>query len=143
MLFDKLKTARGAEPRVVFGYKYLYNKLDNYISLTNLRLEIVQAGEGKILYTSAAPVLDVDHGKLDIKFADSKLLQVVSGSRANIIIREHLLEEGEQAFPPGHVGTEEVDENSRLKVLHTVYDYLTGSAYPGYDMRVPELNNSL
>lgn len=139
MLFRKLDTAREAVPRVVFGYRYLGRRFDGMISITNVRLEIVQAGNGKVTHTLAAPVLSVQRGRIGIRFCDSNLMQVTTGGRAGILIRSEDLRSDEQAHEPGHFGTEEVTENSDEKVLHTVYDFLTGAAYPGYDMRVPAL----
>lgn len=131
---------RSKESKVVFNYRYYYSKVqDDYIAITNLRLEVVQVGNGRLLYTLAAPTLDTYQGRLSVGFADSGLLFITSGHRENIIVRESTLKPNESASPVSHFGTKEVTENSKSDILERVYDMLKAPAYPGIDMRVPDM----
>ena len=51
MLLQKLKIARESSSRVVFCYKYVWSRIDDYVSLTNLRLEAIQVRDGKVFHT--------------------------------------------------------------------------------------------
>lgn len=139
MLLQKLKIARESSSRVVFCYKYVWSRIDDYVSLTNLRLEAIQVRDGKVFHTQAAPVLDVNHGKPRVAFADSGIVQVTSGPRSNIVLRERLLHANETAAPVPFCGTREITESSDEKELQVVYDFLTSAAFPGVDMRMPQL----
>jgi len=139
MLLQKLKIARESSSRVVFCYKYVWSRIDDYVSLTNLRLEAIQVRDGKVFHTQAAPVLDVNHGKPRVAFADSGIVQVTSGPRSNIVLRERLLHANETAAPVPFCGTREITESSDEKDLQVVYDFLTSAAFPGVDMRMPQL----
>lgn len=134
---QKLESIRTGSPRVIFGYRYCSSKLDDYVSLTNLRLEVVQVDQGKILYTLAAPVLEVRHGKNFVEFHDRDLVIPTTGPRANILLRDKYLKDGEAAAPAPLCYTVEVTSDSDERILTRVCDMCSKPAFPGIDMRMP------
>ena len=134
---EKLKTIKQAQPQVIFGYRYCHTKLDNYVSLTNLRFEALQISPDKLLYTMAAPVLEISHGKSFIRFHDKDLVIPTEGDRAGILLRSCYLKEGEAASPAPGCATVEVNEDSAERYIERAVDIFTRPAYPGIDMRLP------
>ena len=136
-LISKLESLKQSPSRIVFGYRYYKNKLDNYIGISNLRLEITAVNKGKITYTLAAPLLQVSHGKNKVLFVDHGAVYVLDGPKANIILREEYAPEDCTVSTVAHMGTTEVTPDTDLKLLETVINRLTSPAYPGLDMRLP------
>ena len=134
---QKLESIRRGPPRVIFGYRYCSSKLADYVSLTNLRLEIVQVNNGQVQYTMAAPVLEVRHGKNFVEFHDRELVIPVDGPRANILLRSRYLKTGETASPAPMCFTAEVTSDSDERILSRVCDICSKPAFPGIDMRMP------
>lgn len=133
---QKLNSIRAAPQQVIFGYRYFHSKIDGYVSLTDLRLEALQIGE-KLLYTMAAPVLEVKHGKSFIDFHDKDIVLPTTGDRAGILLRACYLKEGEAASPATGCGTVEINEDSDPKHLLRAVEIYEKPAFPGTDMRLP------
>lgn len=136
---QKFESIRNGPSRVIFGYRYITGKLaEDYVSLTNLRLEIVQISAGRVMYNLAAPVLEVHHGKSFIEFDDSNLVVPTEGSRSNIVLRSRYLKQGEVATPAPRCFYEEVTTDSEEKLITRVLELCSKPAFPGIDMRVPQ-----
>ena len=136
-VLEKFKSLKEQQGTVLFGYRYYHSKLASYVSLTNLRLEILQVGKDKVQYTLAAPVLEVSKGSCSIKYDDSDLVIPTDSDRAGIVIRNCYLNEGEDAAPVPNCGSWEIDEDSDERYLTRVVDMFSKPAYPGIDMREP------
>lgn len=141
LLIAKFKDIQASTPRVIFGYRYVVNKKlsEAYVPITNLRLEVLQVGGGKVKHTLAVPLLDVRFGKSNIIFADKKVVYVSDGPRANIIIRSWFAKDDEQVTVVPHCGTVTVTEDSKPELLERVCRLWKAPAYPGLDMRVPDM----
>ena len=135
---QKLQSIKKSQPQVIFGYRYFHSKIANYVSLTNLRLEILQVNEGKVLYTLAAPVLEIRHGKSYVDFHDKGLVLPTEGDRAGILLRACYLKEGEPATLAPACLTVEVNEDTDSKYLQRAVELYGKPAYPGTDMRLPQ-----
>ena len=139
LLLSKFEALRKDSPRVVFGYTYYQRQIeDQYIALHNMRLEIVQVNEGKVLYTRAAPVLNVHRGVSSVVFCDRNVVFITSGPRSNILLKAEYLKENEEATQAAHFGTEEVTCDSSTQTIATVVHMLTGKPFPGLSMRLPD-----
>lgn len=136
-LLQKLNSIQKAPPAVIFGYRYYHSKLDGYVALTNLRLEILQINNGSVLYTLAAPVLEIRHGKSFIEFHDKDLVLPLEGPRTGILLRHCYLNENEAASPAPNCESVEITADSDFKHLQRVIDMYERPAYPGIDMRLP------
>jgi hypothetical protein len=134
---QKLESIREGPDRVIFGYKFCGKTVADYVSLTNLRMEIVQVNQGQIMHTLAAPVLEVRHGKSYIDWHDSDLVMPTTGPRANIILRSRYLKKDEQASPASNCRAVMVTEDSDERLLNRVIALCSKPAYPGIDMREP------
>lgn len=138
-VLEKFNCIRTGQDRVVFGYRYVRQKIENYISLSNLRLEALQVKDGKVMLTSAAPVLDISHSKGTVAFCDKDVCFITSGPRTNIVIRTKYLKEGEEASPVSSCFSVELTEDSPIEQLRRAVMFGTADAYPGIDMREPEM----
>lgn len=137
-VLDKFEDLRKTGSVVVYGYRYFKSKIENYISISNLRLEIIQVNKGRVLYTLAAPILQVSHNKNKILFTDNKLVVVTDGPRANIVLREQYLKDGEEASPVQHFGTTELTVDSDIKLLKYVVEEVYRQGHiAGIGIRLP------
>ena len=136
---QKFESIRSGPDRVIFGYRYINGKLaEDYVALTNLRLEVVQISDRRVMYNLAAPVLEVRHGKSFIEFHDRDLVIPTEGSRSNILLRSKYLKQGESATPAPKCFYEEVTADSDEKLITRVLDICGKPAFPGIDMRMPQ-----
>lgn len=138
-LYDKLNVARESPPRIIFGYRYYWSVMDDFISLNNIRLEIYQLGNGRVLHTLAVPYLASNHGKSEVVFSDHGMVQITTGNRGSIVTKDIRLKPDEDANPVAHCGTTEIDENASEKELGAFYAVAVGAALPGLDMRMPDV----
>ena len=138
-ILEKFASLKEGPDKVVFGYRYVRQKIENYISITNLRLEILQIKEGKVMLTSAVPVLDISHNKGTVAFCDKDVCFITSGPRTNIIARTKYLKEGEEATPVSFCYAEELTEDSQFDYLKRAVMFNSAEVYPGIDMREPEM----
>lgn len=136
---EKFANLKEGPDKVVFGYRYVRQKIENYISITNLRLEILQVKGGRVMLSSAVPVLDISHNKGTVAFCDKDVCFITSGPRTNIIARTKYLKEGEEATPVSFCYAEELTEDSQLDYLKRAVMFHSADAYPGIDMREPEM----
>lgn len=136
-VLEKFESLKQQEGVAIFGYRYYHSKLADYVSLANLRLELLQIGKGKVLYTLAAPVMEVSRGSCSIKYDDCDLVVPQNSDRAGIVIRNRYLRDGEDAAPVANCGTWELTEDSDERLLYRAADMAGKPAYPGTDMREP------
>ena len=137
-VLEKFLSIKEGPCQTIFGWRYLNHKLEDYVAISNLRLEMVRKLPDKVLYTLAAPVMEVSHGKADIRYYDSDLVLVTKGKRANIILRSCYLKEGDEAVPAPNCSTVEVTEDSPEQYIEKVVDTFTRPVFPGLDMRIPD-----
>ena len=139
MILSKFESLRKDSPRVILGYTYYCREKElGYIAAHNMRMEIVQLNDGKVLYTRAAPILHVGRGVTSVKFCDHGLVFVTSGQRTNIVLKEEFLKEGEEAAPATHLGSEEVTCDSSIDTLKKVIYLLSSKPFTGLSMRLPD-----
>lgn len=136
---EKLKSMQQSPNKVVFGYRYIRHKIEDFISISNLRLEVLQIKDGNIKFTSAAPVLDIAHSKGSVAFCDKGVCFITEGARANIILRTKYLKENEEAAPVSFCYSKDIDENSSIEEIKKAAMFNSAAAYPGLDMREPDL----
>ena len=137
-VLEKFISIKDGPCQTLFGWRYFNHKLEDYVAISNLRLEMVQKLPDKILYTLAAPVMEVSHGKAEIRYYDKDLVFVTKGRKANIIMRSCYLKDSDEAVPAPSCGTVEVTEDSDERYIERVTDLFSNPAFPGLDMRVPD-----
>lgn len=136
---EKFVSISNSPSRVIFGYRYFKSKFQGYVGLSNMRLEMVQIKDRKVKHTMAVPVLEVRYGKCYVVFCDNNVMNVLTGPRANILLRSRFLKSDEVASPASHCGTQEVTLDSDLSLIERCVMFATTPSYPGLDMRVPQL----
>lgn len=137
-VLEKFISIKEGPCQTVFGWRYFNHKLEDYVAISNLRLEMVQKLPDKILYTLAAPIMEISHGVASIRYSDHDLVLVTKGRKANIIMRSCYLKESDEAVPAPNCLTEEVTEDSPERYIERVVDLFSKPAFPGLDMREPD-----
>lgn len=113
---------------------------DDYILLSNLRLNTLICDGGRVLLSIAAPVLFMEHGRPVIRFLDSDVLTVFDGSRRNINIVTRMLQDGEQAAPAQYCDNRELKDDRQPKWIESkVLSMGCSSPYPVSKFLVPEI----
>ncbi len=111
-----------------------------FIPLSELRLNVLTCTDGKIVYSSAAPILYIDKGRPVVQFRDSDLLTIIAGPRKGINIISPLLQEKEQAISTRHYGAVEVvDDNVPDWLENKILHMGTSATYPVTQVKLPEL----
>ena len=138
---EKLDKIRAIdENQVLFRWRYLGNKVaGQFISITNLRLEIVQLKDGNILLNQAAPVVIMRQGRPYVIMKSDNITHITTGIRGGIVISGCSLREGEEGHVPKMTGSRYLNEESDIEDINTVYSICEEDPYPGIDMRMPEL----
>lgn len=138
-ILEKFNSLKEGPEKVIFGYRYIRQKVEDFVSISNLRLEILQVKDGKVMLSSAVPVLDINYGKGSIAFCDKDVCFITSGPKANIILRNKHLKPDEEASPVSYCYNMLLNENSQISYLKKAVTMANAPAYPGLDMREPEV----
>ena len=139
---DKMVKLRRLEDVAVFKWTAGHKRIaDDYLLLSNLRLNTLSCTRGHVYYSSAAPVMYNVHGRPAISFRDRDLLTLVAGSnRAGINVPAGMLKAGEEAVPTRFCEWREVDEDHCPKWLEQrIMSMATGTIYCAYQMRMPDI----
>lgn len=137
---EKINNAKQMQDRVLFAWRFKDRKLEGkYVSLTNLRLEVLQIHNGRMLYTQAAPILKCVRGSNEVCYYDNNVMIITAGKRAGITVLAETLKDGEEAHLASMLGTVEITNDTDTNYINKAYTMLVDGGYPGRDMRVPQL----
>lgn len=139
---DKMVKLRRLEDIAVFRWTGGHKRIaDDYILLSNIRLNTLTCSRGRVFYSSAAAVVYNVHGRPCISFRDHDLLTIMGGSnRAGINVPAGMLKPGEEATPTRYCEWREVDEDHCPKWLEQrIMSMATSTIYCAYSMRMPDL----
>lgn len=139
---SKMNRLRRLEDAAIFRWTGGHKRIaDDYILLSNLRLNTISCSQGRVFYSSAAAVVYNVHGRPVISFRDRDLLTVIAGSnRAGINLPSGMLKTGEEAAPTRHCEWREVDEDHCPPWLEKrIMSMTTSTMYCAYSMRLPDL----
>lgn len=135
---EKIKQIK--EDCILFRWRYLGNKIaEQFISITNLRLEIVQFKGDQVLLSQAVPVVAMRLGKPDVILQSDNITHITTGIRGGIVISGCKLRADEEGHKPKMSGSRYINEESSYDDIDTVADIIKQAPYPGIDMRMPEL----
>ena len=112
----------------------------NFILLSDLRLNVLTCAGGTLQFSSAAPLLLMEHGRPYIQFRDNNVLTILDGPRKGINIMPSMLHDGEQAAPARHCECRVINEDDCPKWLEDKIMTMANSpCYPVTQLRMPEL----
>ena len=139
---DKMVRLRRLEDIAVFKWSGGHKRIaDDYLLLSNLRLNVLTCTNGRVFYSSAAAIVYNVHGRPVVSFRDKDLLTIVNGSnRMGINVPSGMLKPGEEAAPTRFCEWREVDEDHCPKWLEQrIMGMATSTVYCVSQIRMPDL----
>lgn len=137
-IHDALKKMGSMEDVAMFRWVAGSRRIaKHYVPLSEIRLNVLTCDQGRIIYSSAAPVLYMERGRSVIRFLDRGLLTINEGDRKDINILPAFLRSEEEATETRFCGynnvadtecpkwlelriLEMIDEEERYMALHIV-----------------------
>lgn len=141
-LHEKMTKLKRLEDVVMFRYVGGHKRIaGDYLLLSNLRLNALSCSQGKVVYSSSAPIVYNVKGRPVISFRDRDLMTIVSGSaRAGINVVSSMLKDGEEAAQTRYCEWRIVDEDHCPQWLENrIMSMATGTIYDCYQLRLPEI----
>ena len=141
LINTKLTKLRRLDDLVLYRWSAGQRRIaDNFILLTDLRLNVLSCSGGKVRFSIAAPLLLMINGRPVIQFRDKDVMTVLNGNRKGINITSSMLHDGEQASMARHCGTRVVEDDTCPKWLaDKIVSMTTTPCYPVTGIRLPEL----
>lgn len=141
-LREKLERLRKLDDVVLYKWMAGGRRIaENFILLSDVRLNVLTCSGGRVVFSSAAPVLYMDKGRPVIQFRDRDIMTIISGPRKGINVFSSMLQEGEDASETRHCEHREVvDESLCPKWLEAkILAMGTSPVLPVAQFRMPEL----
>lgn len=140
-LHEKLKKLKRLNDLVLYKWTAGSHRIaENFILLSDLRLNVLTCSEGSIVFSSAAPILYMDKGRPVIQFRDRDVMTILNGQRRGVNVAGCLLKAGESATEARYCESRIVDEDHCPKWLEDKVMSLGNSpTYPVAQLRLPEL----
>ena len=138
---EKLNKLRQIEENcMLFRWKYMGNKVSNqFISISNLRLETLQFKDGSIMLNQSVPVVIMSKGRPSVVMHSSNVTHITTGSRGGIVITGCNLRDDEEGHIPKATGDFLITKDTPDDILDVALDIAQRDYVPGIDMRMPEL----
>lgn len=140
-LKTKLSRLRTQEDIVLYKWTAGKQRIANdFIFLSQLRLNTVACSGGRITFSCAAPVLFMDRGRTTIKLCDRDVLTVLDGPRKGINVLGGFLHDDEQAVPAQFCRRLDiVDERQPKWIASRLLSMGCSPVYPVSRIITPEL----
>lgn len=141
-LHDKLMRLGNEDDWAVYQWTAGHKKIaEDYILLSNLRLNVISCNNGKIVYSVSAPIMYNVHGRPVISFHDRGLLTIISSpSRAGVNVQARMLRNDEEGTQTRYCEWRVVDEDHCPKWLENkILSMCTGVMYPTACVRLPDI----
>jgi len=141
-IHEKLCNLRNRDNFVLFRWTaQKFRIAEDYIPLSNLRLNVLSCNKSQVVWSSSAPILYQAHGRPVISFRDSNLVTVLEGSKrkgTNLICS--MLSEGEIAAPTRTCEYRVVeDEFCPTWLANRIIAMATEPVYPVSQIKMPDL----
>ena len=112
-LYDKLQILRRMQDLVLFKWVCGQKRVaSNFIMLSDLRLNTLTCHAGRVVFSSAAPILFMEKGRPVIQFRDSDIMTVLNGTRKGINILSRVLQPVEEASACRYCDWREIVDSS-------------------------------
>lgn len=124
-------------------YKWTAGKnriAQNYILLSDLRLNVLTCNRGEIVFSSAAPVLYMNNNRSVIELRDSEVMTVLDGRRQGINILAFNQQPGERVAPARFCESRKIVSDDCPKWLENkILSMGNSDRYPYADVVTPTL----
>lgn len=139
-IVEKLQNLKALSDVVLYQWRASQRRIaGSFIPLSDLRFVTLSCNAHSVVYSSAAPILYMSHGRSVIQFRDSDVMTVLGGRRRGINIASSLLQDGEEAAEARFCSWREVTEDCPKWLERRIVTMGTSMLYPVTRIIMPEL----
>lgn len=141
-LYDKLQRLKRMQDLALFKWVCGSKRVaHNFILLSDLRLNTLTCHDGRVVFSSAAPILFMERNRPVIQFRDSDVMTVLNGPRKGINILSRFLQPGEEAAACRYCEWREVVDSSYCPkwLEEKIMSIGNSPTYPVSKIIMPEL----
>jgi hypothetical protein len=114
-LQDKIRRLKRQQDLVLYKWVSGQRRIaENFILLSDLRLNVLTCDGGRVVFSSAAPVMFMERNHPVIQFRDADVLTIMTGPRRGINVNSGFLKQGEDAAVARFCEHREIFEEDRV-----------------------------